>query len=549
MTTPAPSSSSDPSAPIALRDSETIAFIGDSITEQNLYSAFIETFLMSRLPGKDLRFHNFGWGGDTAPGGAGRFARDVAPIAPSLVLVKFGMNDGRYSAPDEAVRGIYLDGQRALADAIAAMGARQVAISPNPIDVGGRAYLEPYNATLKLFSEHLRRMCDERGIAFIDLFAPVLAVQERAQRATPGFTMIPDGVHPNEVGHFVMAHAALERFAAPRGLGDIVVDGDGVTASGPAKVANTARAGAELSFDLTVPFQPYFVPEPARPALALVPFQERFNRFRLDCSRWKTGRALSVRVGGVEIALIGREDGEGGIDLAALDAAPWSASGRALWNLAQQRWRVHLQAWRELGILAGDEIRALPSLPVLNRAMKDFVREQGAAMRSLVGPSIYRVTIAETDDVAIPCGELSPLYPFDPAKPEDFETAHAPETAPDSVPWRSVRFNGHALDLGAHQGNPTKCVCYVRLVFEASASCRVRLLLGSDDGISVFVDGRRILARNVTRGCRLGDDSVDAHLGRGRTTILLRVTQAGGGYGVAIRAQSLDGADVRLITV
>src|SRR4051812_43728022 len=115
---------------IALRDSETIAFYGDSITQQHLYSAYIETFLLTRLPAKDLRFVNLGWGGDTAPGGAGRFARDVAPMAPTLVLVAFGMNDGRYSPPDDTVRAVYMDGQRRLADAIACIGAREVALSP-----------------------------------------------------------------------------------------------------------------------------------------------------------------------------------------------------------------------------------------------------------------------------------------------------------------------------------------------------------------------------------------------------------------------------------
>src|SRR4051794_8191261 len=95
--TPAP-------APIVLGETETIAVIGDSITQQNLYSAFLETFLVSRLPGKRLAFWNLGWGGDVAPGGHGRFGRDVAPLAPSLVLINFGMNDGSYAPPQDEVR-------------------------------------------------------------------------------------------------------------------------------------------------------------------------------------------------------------------------------------------------------------------------------------------------------------------------------------------------------------------------------------------------------------------------------------------------------------
>jgi len=42
----------DPQAPVALGDEETIVFYGDSITEQNLYSAYLETLFASRFPSK-----------------------------------------------------------------------------------------------------------------------------------------------------------------------------------------------------------------------------------------------------------------------------------------------------------------------------------------------------------------------------------------------------------------------------------------------------------------------------------------------------------------
>ena len=98
-------------APVRIGDQETIVFYGDSITEQNLYTAYLETFLLSRFPGKKLAIFNFGWGGDTASGGNKRFARDVLPVKPSLVFVNFGMNDGGYKAYDEPTFRNYLDAQ------------------------------------------------------------------------------------------------------------------------------------------------------------------------------------------------------------------------------------------------------------------------------------------------------------------------------------------------------------------------------------------------------------------------------------------------------
>ena len=80
----APSPATARFAPVRLGEQETIVFYGDSITEQNLYSAYLETFLLSRFPQKKLASFNFGWGGDTASGGDKRFARDVSGVKPSL---------------------------------------------------------------------------------------------------------------------------------------------------------------------------------------------------------------------------------------------------------------------------------------------------------------------------------------------------------------------------------------------------------------------------------------------------------------------------------
>ena len=43
--------------------------------------------------------------------------------------------------------------------------------------------------------------------------------------------MIPDTVHPDAVGHLVMAYLAMRQIDAPRSVGEIVVDGASVTAA------------------------------------------------------------------------------------------------------------------------------------------------------------------------------------------------------------------------------------------------------------------------------------------------------------------------------
>src|SRR6266568_2802061 len=97
-----------------IRDGDRVVFLGDSITEQRLYTTYIEAYALTRYPHWQLRFRNVGWGGDTSwlrqrahPDEKQLFAadesaqqkmvedsvgrglnRDVLPLKPTVVTVK-----------------------------------------------------------------------------------------------------------------------------------------------------------------------------------------------------------------------------------------------------------------------------------------------------------------------------------------------------------------------------------------------------------------------------------------------------------------------------
>src|SRR5689334_22497821 len=49
-----------------IRDGDRVVFLGDSITEQRLYTTYIEAYALTRYPTWKLSFRNVGWGGDTS---------------------------------------------------------------------------------------------------------------------------------------------------------------------------------------------------------------------------------------------------------------------------------------------------------------------------------------------------------------------------------------------------------------------------------------------------------------------------------------------------
>src|SRR5262245_30150549 len=78
------------------KDGDVVVMIGDSITEQRLYSTYVEMWTVSRFPSWKLTFRNVGIGGDFSVGGDKRFQRDVVSFKPTAMTVDFGMNDGGY---------------------------------------------------------------------------------------------------------------------------------------------------------------------------------------------------------------------------------------------------------------------------------------------------------------------------------------------------------------------------------------------------------------------------------------------------------------------
>src|SRR3954465_5524864 len=80
-------------ADFALRDGDTVVFLGDSITAARTYGKIVESYTLLRYPARRVHFENAGWGGDTAAGGLKRLERDVFARRATVLIVAYGVND------------------------------------------------------------------------------------------------------------------------------------------------------------------------------------------------------------------------------------------------------------------------------------------------------------------------------------------------------------------------------------------------------------------------------------------------------------------------
>src|SRR5579883_1990792 len=170
----APSSHADD---FFFKDGDRVVMMGDSITEQYLYSSYVEMWTVTRFPSWNLTFRNVGIGGDRSPGGNARFKRDVLPYQPTALTVDFGMNDGGYQPFKEPGFQTYLKGLQGIADQAKAAGIRVAWITPQPLDTAeqGKTALTGYNLTLEKYSAGVQTIADKDHGLFVDQFHPYLA--------------------------------------------------------------------------------------------------------------------------------------------------------------------------------------------------------------------------------------------------------------------------------------------------------------------------------------------------------------------------------------
>src|SRR5437773_9323571 len=141
------------------KDGDVVVMIGDSITEQHLYSNYVEMWTVSRFPSWKLTFRNVGIGGDRSTGGNERFQRDVVSFKPTAMTVDFGMNDGNYRSFTSEAFQIYMNGLQGMAKQAQAANIRVAWITTSPMEKNENGpALKGYNETLEKFSAGVREI-------------------------------------------------------------------------------------------------------------------------------------------------------------------------------------------------------------------------------------------------------------------------------------------------------------------------------------------------------------------------------------------------------
>jgi lysophospholipase L1-like esterase len=311
-----------------LRAGDDVAVIGDSITEQKIYSVYIEDYLLMCMPVTNLESHQFGWSGEAATGFLKRVESDVLPFHPTVATTLYGMNDGLYAASNPRVVTAFHDNTVAFIRKLQAGGVRLILVgSPGAVDSEQfktwrlqRCSPDAYNQTLLDLGNAAQQAAQETGASFVDVHTPMMSAMEKAKaKYGVDYPTTLDGVHPLFNGHLVMAYAFLKALGCSGDIGTITFDAKtGIaTSTDGHKIISASPAKIEIE-STRYPF--CFVDDPAkkgssRDVLDFVPFNEELNRFQLIVKNISTP-SMKVKWGASEKTFTAEQLAKG-INLAA----------------------------------------------------------------------------------------------------------------------------------------------------------------------------------------------------------------------------------------
>lgn len=378
-----------------LKPNDTVVFYGDSITDQRLYTTFVETFVATRFPQLPVKFVHSGWGGDRVSGGGGgtaeeRLKRDAIAYSPTVMTIMLGMNDGRYRAFDAEIFQTYTSGYESMVKMMreAAPLLRFTLIEPSPYDDVTRkpTFNGGYNATLLRYSQFVKELAEKNGMTVADLNTPVVDMLKKANAddSSQAARIIPDRVHPGASGHLIMAGALLEAWKAPSQVTLVEID----AVAGQVKAAeNTEVSGLSgltwTQKDRALPMFVNFADAATALAVRSSRFMETLNQQILRVTGL-SGNSYELKINGMTAGTMTGPQLAKGVNLAELPT-PMMKQAEAVHGFTIKRAGVHNTRWRQIQVVFEKE--PLPRVAAVLDNLDALDADLAARQRAAAQPS------------------------------------------------------------------------------------------------------------------------------------------------------------------
>jgi lysophospholipase L1-like esterase len=389
----------------AIKEGDRIVFYGDSITDQRLYTTFVETYIITRFPTMHVSFVHSGWSGDRVVGGFGgpidqRLERDVFAYKPTFVTVMLGMNDGRYRPFDQHFFDVYAKGYEHLVESLKSHlpGVRITLIQPSPYDdVTRMANFEGgYNQVLVRYGRFVKSLAEKEGTGVVDFNAPVVGALKKAVESTTARNhtlpqaMIQDRVHPGPAAQLIMAAALLKAWHAPALVSALELDGATGTIG---KSENTGVKDIKVNgtvswteFDSALPLPIDLKIPVIALAVKATDVESAINQQTLRV-RHLSAPKYTLKIDGETVADLTKDQLELGVNLATFET-PMFHQAKTVGDLTFEHNDLHYLRWRTIQV--PNELRGYPGLQKALAGLDALEADKVAEQRRKAQPLPHR---------------------------------------------------------------------------------------------------------------------------------------------------------------
>ena len=357
------------------KDGLRVVFLGDSITQVGTYVRYVDAYLATRFPDRQIEVIGLGLSSETVSGTTeaghpyprpdlrSRLPRALELTRPNLVFVSYGMNDGLYSPPDPARTDLFVRGMADVVQSIRQAGAEVIVGTPPPFDSRPiRAKTAPfaapvfgyqhpyvdYDGVLGIFTNLLLARQAE-GWTVADIHGATRDALSTLRVNDPNFTLATDGVHPDGDGQWLIARPYLEAWGA---AATPEVDVAAIDARNRAVIRGQVELVPAPEGDNSFWFRwTTKIPLPRDPSwdprlVALERIDDRFNRHRLLIVGLPDPR-YAIYENDVPIGEVSREQLANGVDLLRFPKLSTNRRSAEVWPLVERKHAIHRPSWLE----------------------------------------------------------------------------------------------------------------------------------------------------------------------------------------------------------
>jgi lysophospholipase L1-like esterase len=324
-----PTSAQESTPLFPLHKGDRVAWVGSSSTNIGVWPKTMEFLLRTRHPELQLQFKKFSTGGGTFATGLKNLDKWLGDFQPTVVVFNYGSNDA-----GAGEKGLPQLKENIVQSVEKAQGAKARVLFTTFQAADVRKSGEAPAARRKLYAETLLSFCKEKGWPIVDVFHPLDALQQGAQKDDDKYTILRDSIHLTDPAYIAWGYFLYDGLHFGGGSSSLTLSADGkVVTAMRCQADQVETKDGEIRFVRRDEILPILPPGPLPPS-KYVPL-EKCSDYRLQITGLGKGtyeiQCETQTLGSVSANALGKGVNLNRVLLDSGAAAPWEALAKQLW--------------------------------------------------------------------------------------------------------------------------------------------------------------------------------------------------------------------------